>query len=231
MTELAPPAPRSSTPLSGRICDRAVVGAAGPRPLLRGAPARTWPASRRSRGACPRDAPNGLTSRAPGTSRHDRLGPGDLPIRHRGRPGLRRHLRRPRPLRRFVSSTTRSRSTSAASSRTRTCSSSARSGRPRAPRQDVLLPPGGVREERVDRRPQGRVRAARASARRRADQAGRQVAAVKLNPLDRSASAIQQLTLTQALAATSLGRPLEPEEHAAIREALRARHRRGVVAR
>ena len=46
--------------------------------------------------------------------------------------------------------------------------------------------------------------------------------AVKLNPLDRSASAIQQLTLTQALAATSLGRPLEPEEHAAIREALRA---------
>jgi type IV secretory pathway VirB4 component len=46
--------------------------------------------------------------------------------------------------------------------------------------------------------------------------------AVRLNPLDGTASQFQRLTLTQALTATALGRGLEPEEHAAIREALRA---------
>ena len=45
---------------------------------------------------------------------------------------------------------------------------------------------------------------------------------VKLNPLDRVASPIQRLTLAQALTATALARPLDPEEHAVIREALRA---------
>lgn len=43
---------------------------------------------------------------------------------------------------------------------------------------------------------------------------------VKLNPLDTTATELQRLTLTQALAATALSRPLEPEEHAVLREAV-----------
>lgn len=53
---------------------------------------------------------------------------------------------------------------------------------------------------------------------------------VKLNPLDESTSDLQRLTLTQALAATALGRSLEPEEHAVLREALRALTRADVPA-
>jgi type IV secretory pathway VirB4 component len=45
---------------------------------------------------------------------------------------------------------------------------------------------------------------------------------VKLNPLDNPASDSSRLLLAQALAATALRRQLEPEEHAAIREALAA---------